>query len=417
MKIPQPEIVDVEQLKVDQCNPNIMSKNQLERLKTSIQQFGFIVPIITNREYLIADGEQRLNAAKQLGFKQVSVIRLDVADVDRRLLRQVLNKLRGEHDLIADALEFERIIADDRKEDLKLLLALSDSQLERYQSAIHEPTDETYEMPAIEKITTSIVRGDMYLLGKHKLMCGDATNKEDINQLLNSAYPSMIFVDPPYGVQYDKHYLAHTKEALTASVKSGKSSTGFKYWGKLECDVISTTLDFIEAMKDYAQNCSWYICCAGRFIHKIKAKLDECHIYCATPLVWVKANFVMSWERYHAQHEHIFFCGDGAYPTGKKSRWYGPTNETTVWQIPIEKTQNLIHPTMKPVELVVRAIRNSSQVGDIVYDGFGGSGTTLIACEQTGRTCYMMEIEPRYVQIIIDRWQAFTHKKAEKIGE
>ena len=137
--IPEAELVDVRRLKLDGQNPNIMSEKQLARLKTSIEKFGFIVPIVTNKDLLVADGEQRLTVARHFGMKQVPVIRLPIEDVDRRLLRQVLNKLRGEHELIADALEFERIIEAGHEDELKHLLDLSDSQLEIYQQYLENP--------------------------------------------------------------------------------------------------------------------------------------------------------------------------------------------------------------------------------------------------------------------------------------
>jgi len=146
IQIPPVEPVSVSLLKVDGQNPNRMTKDQHERLATSIKKYGFIVPLITNRDLLIADGEQRFEVAKSLGMAQVPVIRLEVEDVDRRLLRQVLNKLRGEHELIADALEFEKIIGAGREDDLKHLLDLNDSGLERYLKEIHPPKDEDYEV-------------------------------------------------------------------------------------------------------------------------------------------------------------------------------------------------------------------------------------------------------------------------------
>lgn len=154
--IPNSTLVDVNKLKVDGENPNRMTDKQLTRLKSSIEKYGFIVPIITNRDLLVADGEQRLTTAKALNMKQVPVIRLSVEDVDRRLLRQVLNKLCGEHDLVADAYEFERIIQAGHEDELKHLLDLSDSQIERYLTEIHEPKTEDFEIPEIDKIKTSI---------------------------------------------------------------------------------------------------------------------------------------------------------------------------------------------------------------------------------------------------------------------
>ena len=412
IKIPAIELIPIDELKSDGQNPNRMTKQQHKRLKTSMQKYGFIVPIITNKDLVFADGEQRWIIAKELGMTQVPVIRLPVEDVDRRLLRQVLNKLRGEHDLIADAQEFEKIIAAGSEDDLKYLLDLSDNQLERYLNEIRELKDESYEIPEIEKIVTNIKRGDIYKLGRHYLMCGDATNREDVDILMNGKRPYCVFTDPPYGVGFGKH---HMKESLF-NKKQNRIKSGFRNWGKIEGDQsLETYLKAIDIIAAIASTKSIYLCAPSRHLHVIHAHLSKLGIYCATPIVWIKEHWVMSWERYHAQHEHIIFCGDGAHPTGKKSIWHGKTNETTVWQINRDNmNKDAKHPTQKPVELVTRAILNSSRPNDIVADFFGGSGTTLIACEQNNRVCYIMEIDPRYCQVTINRWEKYTGQKANK---
>jgi len=416
IQIPPVEPVSVSLLKVDGQNPNRMTKDQHERLATSIKKYGFIVPLITNRDLLIADGEQRFEVAKSLGMSEVPVIRLDVEDVDRRLLRQVLNKLRGEHELIADALEFEKIIGAGREDDLKHLLDLNDNGLERYIREIHPAKDEDYEIPEIDKVQTDINRGDILQLGKHRLMCGDSTIKEDIAALCTQKV-NMIFTDPPYGVGFDKH---HLRDDIFKRIhaKTHRTVTGFKNWGEIEGDkTLDTYFRFLDLMAEQNLNISWYLCAPSRYLGQILAYLDSLGVYFATPIVWVKEHWVMSWERYHAQHEQIIFAGDGAHPTGNKSIWYGRHNETTFWQIHRESSLNLKSPTQKPTELVERALLNSSKPDDIVLDGFGGSGSTLIACEQTGRICYMMEIDPRYCQVIVDRWEKYTGQKAVKTGE
>lgn len=192
--IPEAELVDVGKLKVDGENPNVMTEKQLARLKTSIQRYGFIVPIITNRDLLVADGEQRLTAARELKLAQVPVVRLDVEDVDRRLLRQVLNKLRGEHDLIADAYEFEKIISAGREEDLKRFLDLSDAQLERYLVEIHEPKRVPPPKP-LEEVETDIEVGDRFKLGESELFCGDCV---EAMKTLQDATVDMVMFSPPY---------------------------------------------------------------------------------------------------------------------------------------------------------------------------------------------------------------------------
>lgn len=409
VEIPPAELVPITFLTTDHDNPNRMGARQIAALKQSVQRWGFIVPIITNKELLVADGEQRLTVAQELGMKQVSVIRLPVKDVERRLLRQVLNKLRGEHELLADAYEFQRIIDAGYEDDLKYLLSLNDSKIELYLAEIQQPKNEDFEVTEIDKIQTNIQRGDVYKLGEHLLLCGDSTILEEVQRFLDAPI-NMVFTDPPYGVKFDKRRF-HNESFIRNPQKS--SGTGFKNWGGVKGDAtLKTYLIHLSVLSKTAFDSSWYLCAPSRHLAEILAHLNHLGVYYATPIVWVKEHWVMSWERYHAQHENIIFAGEGAHPTGKKSIWYGRSNESTVWQINRDNmSKDNLHPTQKPLELIRRALLNSSTKGQTVYDGFGGSGSTLIACEQTGRRCYMMEIDPRYCQVIVDRWQAYTSKK------
>jgi len=399
--IPEPETVSIDQLKVDGQNPNKMTDRQLKSLAESIQRFGFIVPIITNKDLLIADGEQRWIIAKSLGMKQVSVIRLPVEDVDRRLLRQVLNKLRGEHELLADAYEFERIIQAGHEEDLKHFLDLSDSQLERYLSEIHEPKPEDYEIPEIDKIKTDIKRGDIYQLGNHRLMCGDATNKQDVETLMNGQKADMVFTDPPYRLLSPT--FGHSGQEKYESVDSDKV---FNY------DQWIPNVDF--ATKDDANILIF------EYWHNVVPlwKEMEKHFRITNMIIWHALN---RWN--HANRKFINRYDIVLY--GAKGKYYfdqkgfhnrlddilgAPVNTN------IKTSQNVVRGT-KPLEFLKPYISILSHNSHVILDLFGGSGSTLIACQQTGRTCYMMEIEPRYCQVIINRWEAYTKQKSVKISE
>jgi len=404
--IPEPETVSIDQLKVDGQNPNKMTDRQLKSLAESIQRFGFIVPIITNKDLLIADGEQRWIIAKSLGMKQVSVIRLPVEDVDRRLLRQVLNKLRGEHELLADAYEFERIIQAGHEEDLKHFLDLSDSQLERYLSEIHEPKPEDYEIPEIDKIKTDIKRGDIYQLGNHRLMCGDATNKQDVEALMNGKKADMIFTDPPYGVEYEQGKFTGIKVKNPFPEIANDDLQGLQLYEFLK-------VAFTNCFNHSNEGTPIYVCSPSMtpsLMILYSAVASGFHMQ--SELIWVKHHFILGRGDYHWQHEKMWY--------GYKSNphhWFGYRNLSTIWEVPTIPSGRYEHPTQKPLLLVKMAIDNSSNSGSCVLDLFGGSGSTLIACQQTGRTCYMMEIEPRYCQVIINRWEAYTKQKSVKISE
>lgn len=394
------EQVPISELKADGQNPNKLDRKGLDRLKRSIQQYGFIVPIITNKDLLIADGEQRWIAANELAMKEVSVIRLPVEDVDRRLLRQVLNKLRGEHELLADALEFEKIIELGREDDLKFLLDLNDSKLERYLRELHPPKDEDYEIPEIEKIHTDIKRGDIIQLGKHRLMCGDSCLKENVDQLMNGNKANMIMTDPPYGVNY-----AGKNEFLNKMDKGNRIQTGYAN------DSIKDYPKFIHdwmlnfPLADYN---TIYIWTGNYQLFTILQEAENQGLHLPISLVWVKNNHVLTRQDYYAKHE---LC---LYGWKNHHKFYGEGTRTTVLLFD-KPLVNDLHPTMKPIELIAYLIPDGSRVDDIVYDSFGGSGSTLIACEQTGRVCYMMEIDPRYCEIICQRWEKYTGQKRKLI--
>jgi DNA modification methylase len=179
---------------------------------------------------------------------------------------------------------------------------------------------------------------------------------------------------------------------------------------------IDTYLAFLETLSTQLPAASWYLCAPSKYLAEINCKLRSLKVYFATPIVWIKENFVLSWERYHAQHEHLIFGGDGTRSSGAKSIWYGKNNESTVWQINRETASELRHPTQKPIALIARALLNSSQPRDSVYDGFGESGSTLMAYEQHDRVCCMMELEPRYVEVTCQRWEKYVNQKRVKLN-
>jgi DNA modification methylase len=389
IQIPPVEPVSVSLLKVDGQNPNRMTKDQHERLATSIKKYGFIVPVITNRDLLIADGEQRFEVAKSLGMAQVPVIRLEVEDVDRRLLRQVLNKLRGEHELIADALEFEKIIGAGREDDLKHLLDLNDSQLERYLTEIHEPKPEDYEIPEIDKIHTDIKRGDIYILGKHRLMCGDAAKKHDVEDLMNGQKAEVVCTDPPYGIGKD----------IEGDDREGVE---FDKWNEtwLSNLIIEDNAPLISyhstrtfpSLVNAAERTGWHFERALWYYRPDKFPVHTWHNWMLTSQIILLFS-----------HSDIIFQ--------RKEPADHDCYSLTAGSLGKER----LHPTQKLPMHIKQLL--SHFAGNTVLDLFGGSGSTLIACEQTGRVCYMMEIDPRYCQVIVDRWEKYTGQKAVKTGE
>ncbi len=401
VSIPPVEQVPIESLKTDGQNPNRMTPRQLQRLRESILQFGFIVPVITNKDLLIADGEQRFTAGRELKMPRIPVIRLPVEDVDRRLLRQVLNKLKGEHEFLADALEYERIILAGKETDLKELLDLSTSELQRYMQMLHPQNED--EIPPLRE--TDIKLGDIFQLGDHKLICGDAGNEAHLDSLLDQERIQLVLTDPPYNVDYVSKNLAF--------ISMGKATNAIQraYANDNVADLKAFTHDWLaNTVKHLADKNAIYIFFGYAHLHTLLDAMEATKVTLGQLLVWVKNTFVLGRSDYFPQHEHIVYVWHGTH------KYYGHRGieTTTVW-LAKKPSQSQEHPTSKPVELLKKAIYNSSLDNENVLDLFGGSGSTLIACEQTNRHCFTLEIMPSYCQVIIDRWERLTNKKAQKL--
>lgn len=370
-----------------------MTPEQHERLKASIKKWGFIVPIITNKDLLIADGEQRWTVAKDLGMPNVLVIRLPVEEVDRRLLRQVLNKLRGEHELLLDAEEFEAIIDLGHKDDLKYLLDLSDNKLERYLTELHPPKDEEFEVPPIDQVKTEITTGDIIELGKHKLLCGDATKQADADKLMGLQLADMVFTDPPYNVnlKYGEYDDDKTVEEYLRTIENA-------------CNNYNRIMQ---------PNASIYMMSGDKFFVEIWRVFRQVFRFSLT-LLWIKDAATLGNSDYQYNYEALLY---GWKKTGKH-KFYGTHYELAAELFNRDTgKEKTIHPAQRPPKLVSKYIINSSKPGELVVDFFGGSGSTLIACEQTGRVCYTVELDNRYCEIIAQRWEKYTGQKRKLLSK
>lgn len=294
---------------------------------------------------------------------------------------------------------------------LQSLTGFTSFEIKGLVSRITVGADEKQPVPAPPENPVSS-RGEVWQLGEHRIMCGDATSPEDIQRLMDGKKAAVIVTDPPYGVSYDNssHFLVNpvTKE----------SDHHDKDWGDIEGDqnleVAVKALPLI--MSSLCDDGSAYICCGTKLAVSIVNWLEANHVKYSPFLVWYKPHFVVTWQRYHANHELIVYCGPGSGPT-HGSRWFGPNNERTVWELPQVLGPERQHPTQKLVAIYERAIRNSTLRGEIILDPFLGSGTAIIAAEKMGRICYGMEIDPRYVDVAVKRWMNYTGKKATKINE
>lgn len=231
---------------------------------------------------------------------------------------------------------------------------------------------------------------------EHRLLCGDSTKSEDVSRLMDSQKADMVFSDPPYCVGY----IGGTEEHLTIQNDNMSAEDYIAFMDGFFAR-------FRESVKDTA---SLYVCHASAWQLETELALQRAGFEVRNPVIWVKNCGAFGFARYKFQHEPIFY----AHVKGESDHWYGDKTQTTVWQ---EKkpAANRLHPTMKPVEIVQRALVNSSKRGDLILDLFMGSGTTLIASQTLGRRCFGMEIDPRYADVVVQRWQEYTGKKAVRI--
>jgi DNA modification methylase len=241
-------------------------------------------------------------------------------------------------------------------------------------------------------------RGDLWLLGPHRVLCGDATVEADVERLMSGEMADLVFTDPPYNVDY----AGFTEDRLTMQ---GDRLSAPEFGKLLECS-------FRHYRALVKPEASLYVCHASSWQREVQTALEQAGILVRCQIIWAKNTFAWGFARYKFQHEPIFYC----HIDGQKDRWYGDKSQSTLWQED-KPSANREHPCAKPVELPARALLNSSQKGEIVADLFGGAGSTLIACERHARKARLMEIDARYVDVIVDRWQRVTGQPAALDGD
>jgi DNA modification methylase len=380
-------------------NPRTHSDAQVAQIAASIAEFGFNNPILVDTKAGILAGHGRLLAARKLGLTEVPVIVLDhLSEAQKRAYVIADNKLAENAGWDDEMLRIEIEALQDESFDVSLL-GFEDEELARLlaaQDAIEGLTDEddVPELPDKPICRT----GDLWVLGEHKVLVGDATNHGEVVRLMAGDVADLVFTDPPYNVAYE----GYTKQKLT--IKGDRMSDAeFKQFLGAAFRGVRT------AVKPGA---SLYVCHSSSWQREFQNALESAGFAVRCQIIWAKNTFAWGFGRYKFRHEPLFYC----HVTGQKDPWYGDKTQSTLWE---EKkpSANRIHPTAKPVELIERALLNSSKMGDIVADLFGGSGSTLIACERRGRRTRLMEIDPRYADCIVRRFQEYSGKSAVLDGD
>jgi DNA modification methylase len=387
------ELWPIDRMRPYERNPRTHSEGQVDQIAASMVEFGWTNPVLVDEQGGILAGHGRLLAARKLGLAEVPVIRFDhLSEAQKRayliadnqlalqagwseeLLAQELAWLRDESfdlDLVGfDASELERL----------LLIADGDEAAAEAEDEVPEPPEEPVTRP-----------GDLWVLGNHRLLCGDATNLADVERVLGGQLADMTFCDPPYNVDY-----ANTpKDKLRGKhrpILNDNLGSGFEAFLYDACaNILAVTKGAV------------YVCMSSSELHTLQKAFAFAGGKWSTFVIWAKNTFTLGRADYQRQYEPILY----GWKEGSDHYWCGARDQGDVWFVN-KPVKNDLHPTMKPVALVERAIRNSSKSRDIVLDPFGGSGSTLIACEKAGRQARLVELDPKYCDVIIRRFQDYS---------
>jgi DNA modification methylase len=376
-------------------NARTHSPEQVDQIAASIREWGWTTPVLVDEEGGIIAGHGRVLAAQKLGIAEIPVmIAAGWTEAQRRAYVLADNKLAlnagWDNELLKvelqdlQSLGFEVPLIGFGDDELAALLADRSSGL----------TDPD-EVPAAPIDPVSVL-GDVWLLGKHRLVCGDSTTTESVAAALNGVEPHLMVTDPPYGVKYDPKWRA----------EAGVNKNTEKLGKVLNDD----RADWREAWALFPGEVA-YVWHAGLFAREVQDSLEACGFDIRSQIVWAKDRFALSRGHYHWQHEPCWYAVKG------KGHWSGDRSQATLWQIKSRDDNGVGHGTQKPVECMARPIRNNSSPGQAVYEPFSGSGTTIIAGEMEGRSVHAIELNPAYVDVGVERWQAFTGKTAKLEGD
>ena len=373
------ELLPIEGLIPYVNNSRTHSDEQVAQVAASIKEFGFTNPVLIDNDNMIIAGHGRIKAAMRLGLTEAPCIRLaHLSEAQKKAYIIADNKLALNAGWDDELLRLELGQLGEDGFDLSLT-GFDDDELSKLliPEQIDGLTDED-DVPEVPENPVT-VEGDMWVLGNHRLMCGDSTSIDAVDRLIDGNKVEMVFTDPPYNIDYQ-------------GVKDKRD--------KIKNDKMSDE-DFVQFLRDSLMGCeTMYVCCSWQYSHLFRSAMEDIARSPKAMIVWDKVNPAQHLDKYFKQHEIIWYYGDfGGHKTLRGD----------IWQM--KRQRNTVHPTMKPVELIDMAMIDQPDKKNI-YDAFGGSGSTLISSEKNHRSCYMMELDPKYCDVIIKRWQDFTGKEA-----
>ena len=358
---------------------------EYEKIKRSIQEFGYCEPVIVNSDMTIIGGHQRVTVLQDLGYDEIDCIVIEIDKTKERALNIALNKITGEwnKELLAD------LIADLQDSDFDVTFTGFDPpEIEQLMNSVHdkEIVEDDFDIDAqLEKPTIS-KEGDLWLLGEHRLVCGDSTLPETYDLLMDGKKANLVVTDPPYNVDY---------QGSAGKIKNDKMAEE-----QFEKFLFAAFVNMEQSMMDDA---SIYVFHSDSHGLAFRRAFEDAGFYLSGCCIWKKNSLVLGRSPYQWLHEPVLF----GWKKGGKHNWYAGRKETTVWEYDKPK-KNDLHPTMKPVNLIAYPIKNSSMSNCIVLDPFGGSGSTLIASDQLKRICYTVELDPKFVDVIVHRYAEVT---------
>lgn len=368
-------VVKAGEIKSNPNNPRVIKDDKFKKLVKSIQEFPQMLnirPIVVNDDMIVLGGNMRLKACKEAGIKEIPIIKASELTEEQQKEFIIKDNIGfGEWDWEMIANEWDAGQLTDWGMDIP------DFKIDE-----NESKEDDYEIP--DQLKTDIVLGDIFEIGQHRLICGDSTQTDTFEKLFAGQLADLVVTDPPYNVAYE----GKTKDKLTIQNDSMKDGDFYQF-----------LYDFYTALGAYTKSGgSWYVWHADSEGANFRKAMSDAGIMVKQCLIWVKNSMVMGRQDYQWKHEPCLY----GWKEGAAHAWYSDRKQTTILEFD-RPSRNAEHPTMKPVPLIAYQIGNSSKQGDIVADGFGGSGTTMVAAHQLGRKGYLVEFDPKYCQVIIDR--------------
>ena len=420
MQIQKMKLAD---LKPADYNPRVNLEpgmDEYEKLKKSLLEFGFVDPPIYNKQTgNLVGGHQRVTVAQKIGLcDEIEVSVVDLPLDKEKALNLALNKISGKWDDTKLALLLKEFESDEleltgfEQSETEDLINQFEYSLEVEQEVIEDNFDVEQSVETISQNETISKYGDIWQLGPHRLMCGDATISDDVKKLMANSLTDLIITDPPYNVN-----VTSDSEALN---ESGRSQILNDHMSDADFDQF-----LLDVFKNYStvssDNAGLYVFHSSSYQREFENAMNAAGFDVRSQCIWVKNNATFGWSQYRWQHEPVFY----AYKRKHAPSWYGDRKQTTiwrddltenlpstVWQIAQDDVNKYVHPTQKPLSLIATPLRNSSRKCDNVLDLFGGSGSTLMTCDQLERSCFTMELDPIFCDVIIERWENSSGEKA-----